>query len=153
MERKLSRKKAHREHVIRNMATSLVLYEYLETTEAKAKEAKSYLDKLLARSKSDDLNTRRQLAAVLFDKNAVKKVMDELIPRYTDRKSGFIKSFHLTNRLGDNAPMMRLELVDKKVFVDKPAVTKEESKEKNIEAEPKAESRPESVGKEQNESK
>jgi hypothetical protein len=62
-----------------------------------------------------------------LDKNAVKKIIDELIPRYETRTSGFIKSYHLKNRLGDNAPMMHLELIDKKVFVTKevPKATKE----------------------------
>lgn len=136
MERKLSRKKDHREHMIRNLATSLVLYEYLNTTEAKSKEVKSYLENILAKSKNADLNTRRSLLSVFFDRNATKKIIDELIPRYAERKSGFIRSYHLENRLGDNAPMMRLELVDKKVFVEeKASEAKSEAKEEKEVAE------------------
>jgi len=117
--RQFSRKTDHRNHLIRNLATSLVLFEKVDTTEAKAKEVKSFLDALIARSKKADLNAIRSLKAVLFDQNAVKKIIGELIPRYSNRNSGFIKSYRLKNRLGDNSAMIRLELVDKKVFVDK----------------------------------
>lgn len=117
--RKLGRKKSNREHLVRNLATSLILFEGIETTEAKAKMAKSYTEKIIADSKKDNLASRRKSLAMLFDNNAVKKIYEELIPRYKSKNSGFIKSFRLKSRIGDNAPMMRLELVDKKVFVDK----------------------------------
>lgn len=115
--RKLGRKKSNRNHLIRNLAASLILYETIDTTKPKAKETKAYTEKLIARSKSADLPAVRRASAALFDKNAAKKLIKELLPRYQARTSGFIKSFHLNNRAGDNAPMMRLELVDKKVFV------------------------------------
>lgn len=103
--------------MLRNLATSLILYEKVDTTLAKAKEIKSFVEKLIARSKEGDLNAIRSLSAVLFDSNATKKIITELIPRYKDKKSGFIKSYHLKNRLGDNSEMMRLELVDRKVYI------------------------------------
>lgn len=115
--RKLGRKKSNREHTIRNLATSLVLYETIDTTMAKAKDVKSYLEKVIARNKDASLQSRRQAISALFDKNASKKIIEELAPRYENRSSGFIRSYKLKNRLGDNALMMRLELVDKKVFV------------------------------------
>ncbi len=103
--------------MLRNLATSLVLFETVDTTEAKAKEVKTFLDIILARNMGTELVNRRALLATFFDRNAVEKIINELTPRYAGRKSGYIRSFHLKNRLGDNAPMMRLELVDKKVFV------------------------------------
>lgn len=130
----LGRKKAHRDHLVRNLATSLVLFETIDTTTAKAKEVKSFLDQVIARSKKADLNTIKKLHTIFFDRNAIKKVIEELVPRYKERNSGFIKSYHLKNRLGDNACMMRLELVDKKVFVEK-------AKEKSAKSEPKKESK------------
>lgn len=134
MNRIFNRNKAHREHMLRNLATSLILFEQVETTEAKAKEIKAIVDKILAGAKTTDFNTVRSLNKYLFDDNAVKKIIEELIPRYEKRTSGFIKSYHLKNRLGDNAPMMRLELVDKKVFVSKDAkVTVNEKETKKIE--------------------
>ena len=119
MNRIFNRNKDHREHMLRNLATSLILFEQIQTTEAKAKEVKSYVDKILSGAKSQDFNSVRSLNKVFFDKNAVKKIIEELIPRYSKRTSGFIKSYHLKNRLGDNAPMMMLELIDKKTFVSK----------------------------------
>jgi len=134
MNRILGRKKDDREHLIRNLATSLVLFEAIETTEAKAKEVKSFVDQLIARSKDKDLHAIRSLHKVLFDKNAVDKIIKELLPRYESRNSGFIKSYHLKNRVGDNAPMIRLELVDMKKFVSQPdeKKAKEQAKEEKV---------------------
>ncbi len=117
--RKFGRKTDHRNHLIRNLATSLVLYETIDTTEAKAKEVKSYIDKVLARNKGTDFNVIRNLNTIFFDKNAVKKIIEELVPRFADRKSGFCKSYHLKNRVGDNSSMMRVELIGKKTVVKK----------------------------------
>lgn len=117
--RTLSRKKAHRTSLIRNLVTSLVLYESMETTLAKAKEVKTFIDTMIPRAKKGDLNATRYLNSVLFDKNAVKKVVDELVPRYTDRSSGFVRIYKTGFRLGDMAPKARIELIDKKVFIEK----------------------------------
>ncbi len=118
MKRAFSRQKDHRELMLRNLATSLVLYERVDTTESKTKELKSFVDHLLAQSKKADLTTVRNLNRVFLDKNAVKKVIEVLIPRYSGRASGFTRTFGLQNRAGDNAPMMRIELIDRKVFID-----------------------------------
>jgi large subunit ribosomal protein L17 len=135
--------KSNKGHILRNLATSLILFEQVETTETKAKAVKSYVDKILSGAKTSDFNSIRTLNKVFFDKNAVKKIVEELIPRYKSRNSGFIRSYHLKNRLGDNASMMRLELIDKKVFVnketqapegDKKIVSKSEIKEENTKA-------------------
>jgi len=118
--RKLGRKKSNREHMIRNLATSLILFETIDTTVAKAKDTKIFTEKLIsACKKQEGLNAIRKANTIFFDKNAAKKVIDELIPRYANRQSGFITSFKIKNRAGDNSEMMRLELMDKKVFVDK----------------------------------
>jgi len=125
MNRKLGRKKPNRDHLMRNLSTSLILFETIDTTEAKAKEVKPFVEKIISRSKKDNLESKRYLSSVLFDDNAAKKVSLELLPRYKERKSGFVRSFHLKNRLGDNAPMMRLSLVDAKVFVEPKKAVKE----------------------------
>lgn len=122
MIRKLGREKSNKEHLMRNLATSLVLYEAISTTEAKAKEVKRYLEKIIARNKTNSLSEKRAIFSKFFDKKASQKMINELFPRYQSRNSGFIRSFHLANRQGDNAPMMRLELVDKKVFVTEESV-------------------------------
>ena len=131
--RTLGRKKSNKEHLIRNIATSLVLFETIDTTEAKAKEVKSYLEKVIARNKTNTLAAKRAIFAKLFDKNASDKVIKELLPRYKDKNSGFVRSFHLKNRLGDNAPMMRLELTLKKVFVPENIETIVGEKTKKVE--------------------
>jgi len=127
MMRKLSRKKSNREHMIKNLAASLVLYETMDTTEAKAKEVKSYLEKVIARNKENGLSEKRAVLRAFFSKDVAAKLINELLPRYQNRKSGFIKSYRLKNRLGDNAEMIRLELIDKKVFVEEKTITKVES--------------------------
>jgi len=114
--RKLSRNKDHRELMLRNLATSLVLYERIDTTEAKAKEVKTFLDKIIADAKPNNLAAIRKLHTVFLDRNAVKKTIEVLVPRYEGRESGFTHTYHLKNRLGDNAPMIRVELVDRKVM-------------------------------------
>lgn len=130
MKRAFSRQKDHREHMLRNLATSLVLYEKIDTTVSKAKELKSFIDHILADSKKADLTTIRNLNKVFFDKNAVKKVIEVLVPRYTERSSGFTRTFSLHNRAGDNASMMRIELIDKKVFVENTEASDLKSSEK-----------------------
>lgn len=115
--RTISRKKSYRESMIRNLATSLILYESIETSVAKAKEVKTFCDHLITRAKKADLTAIRYLNSVVFDNNATKKVMNELLPRFSDRQSGFVRIYKTRFRIGDNAPMARVELIDKKVFV------------------------------------
>ncbi|AKM82744.1 TPA: 50S ribosomal protein L17 [Candidatus Berkelbacteria bacterium] len=123
--RALSRKKASRESLLRNLATSLVLYERIETTEAKAKEVKPVVEHLIALAKKNDLAARRRLLGYFFDKNATKKVLEVLVPRFANLQSGFIKSYRKGVRLGDGAMIMILELRKSEI--------KEEIKELNTE--------------------
>lgn len=111
MRRKLGRKADYRKMMLRNLSTSLILYEKIYTTEAKAKETKSKVEKLLSVAKSNNLQARRAVAAYLLDKNASKKVFEVLIPRYTKRNTGFIESYHLDSRIGDGSRMMLLRLI------------------------------------------
>lgn len=137
--KQLGMKKAHREHVIRNMATSLLLFESITTTESKAKELKSYIDRIISKAKKNDLHSRRQVEAILFDKNATKKLFSELIVRYEGRNSGFTKSYRVGSRIGDNASKMRLDLVDMKKFVKTEDTPKSEKKDAKVASEVKTE--------------
>lgn len=112
--RALSRKKAYRKSTLRNLVTSLFLYERIKTTTAKAKEIKPIAEHLLSIAKTNDLNSRRKLLSYLFDENAVKKTIEILVPRYKNLSSGFVKSYRLGARLGDGADMTLLELVNAK---------------------------------------
>ena len=144
--RKLGRKADDRNHLVRNLATSLLLFETIETTEAKAKTVKGFVERIISRSKKNDLSAIRYLNSVLFDRNATKKMIEELVPRYKDRQSGFITSARLEQRKGDRAPMMRLELMDKKVYVTEPIEEKakksdkKETKSKDVEIKVKTKS-------------
>lgn len=116
--------------MIRNLATSLILFETIDTTLGKAKDVKIYTERIISSCKRQEgLNAIRKASTVFFDKNATKKIIDELLPRYKDRQSGFITSFKIKNRAGDNSEVMRLELMDKKVFVDKKIEKKEVNEE------------------------
>lgn len=122
--RALSRKTASRRSLLRNLATSLILYERIETTEAKAKEVKSEVEHLLSLAKKNDLAARRRLLGYFFDKNATKKVLEVLLPRYDKLSSGFIKTYRKGKRLGDGAMIMILEL--KKIDEKDTVIAKEE---------------------------
>lgn len=107
----LGRKKASKEALIRNLATSLVLYEKIQTTEAKAKVLRSYVEKLITLGKKNTLYARRQLLSKLYVEQAVKKVLDELSPRYKERKGGYLRIVKLGYRQGDAAKIVRVEFV------------------------------------------
>lgn len=127
MNRKFGRKKSNREHMLRNLVTSLVLYERITTTEPKAKEVKKEIDRILSNAKKHTLNSYRQTLAYVFDKNAAKKINEILIPRYQSRDSGFTKFYHLQPRLGDGAPMAIVELIPEEMIKEQPK-NKDESK-------------------------
>lgn len=114
---KLSRKKAHRRSLIRNLATSLILYEEIDTTLAKAKALKPVIERIISRTKPLDLQSKRAAYSFFFDRNAAKKLINEIVPRYSERNSGYVRIIKLSNRPGDNSQMARIELVDKKVFL------------------------------------
>lgn len=108
--RSLSRKKAHRQSMLRNLATSLILYERIETTTAKAKEVKPIVEHLIKLARKNDLTSRRRLFSFLLDENAVRKVFEVYVPSYKSKKSGFIKVYKKGLRKGDAAEISILEL-------------------------------------------
>ena len=110
--RKLGRVSSHRRAMLRNMATSLVLHERIETTVPKAKELRGLVDKMITLGKRGDLHARRQAAAYLFDDAAVKKVFSDLASRFKDRPGGYTRILKKGARFGDGAEMAFMELVD-----------------------------------------
>ncbi|MFA5157760.1 MAG: 50S ribosomal protein L17 [Patescibacteria group bacterium] len=148
MTRKLGRKIGSRKSLMRNLAASLVLFEKVDTTEAKAKELKAVVEHLISISKKQNLASYRQLLAYFYDENAAKKVYVELSKRYENRPSGYLHLYHIGNRLGDNSKMVRLELIDRKVFAPvkkEKAKTEEVKTDKEIKADKKAEKRMEKL--------
>jgi len=109
--RKLGRTTAHREMMLRNLVTSLVLYEKIITTAAKAKELRSVAEKMVTLAKREDLHARRQAAEVLNDDKALKKLFDTLGARYRDRNGGYTRITKLDYRMGDGAPLAAIELL------------------------------------------
>lgn len=117
--RKLGRTADHRKALLRNMATSMIASEKMETTEMKAKELKSVVDKLITLAKRGDLHARRQAASYVRNvvineetgQTAVQKLFDEIGPRYAERNGGYTRVIKTRNRRGDNASMAIIEFV------------------------------------------
>jgi large subunit ribosomal protein L17 len=107
----LDRKKAPRELMLRNLASSLIIYEKVKTTKAKAQAVKPLVEKMISSSKAGDLKARRGLIKVLLQKNAVKKAMEVLGERYKDRNGGYTRIIKIGVRGGDGAEMVQIELV------------------------------------------
>lgn len=107
----LDRAKAPRELMIRNLASSLILYEKIKTTKAKAQVVRPVVEKMISSAKAGDLNARRGLIKVLLQKNAVKKAIEVLGKRYLERPGGYTRIIKLDNRKGDGAQMVQIELV------------------------------------------
>jgi len=107
----LGRLKQPREMMLRNLAASIIMYEKVKTTEAKAKAVKSMLERFITISKKNDLISRRRLLADLPQKLAVKKMMEVINKRYQNRSSGYVRIIRLGNRQGDGAKIVQIELV------------------------------------------
>lgn len=107
----LGRTKAPKSALIRSLATSLVLYEKIKTTEAKAKVLRPYVERLITIGKKNTLAARRALLAKLYLNSAVKKILEELAPRYAERKGGYLRIVKLGYRQGDAAKVIRIEFV------------------------------------------
>ncbi len=107
----LDRKKGPRELMLRNLASSIILYEKVKTTRAKAAAVRPLVEKLITISKAQDLNARRNLLEVLLQKNAVLKAMEVLGVRYKERDGGYTRTIKLGARQGDGAQMVQIELV------------------------------------------
>lgn len=108
--RKLSRARDQRRALLKGLATSLVLEEKITTTKPKAKEVAPYLEALVTKAKKGDLNGRRQVLAAISTETAVKKLYEELIPRFSSRSSGFTRIKPAGWRRGDNAELATVSL-------------------------------------------
>ncbi len=110
--RKLSRSSSHRQAMLRNMATSLLEHERIETTDAKAKELKRFADRMITLGKRGDLHARRQALSVLRSKEVTAKLFGDLAERFRDRPGGYTRVIKVGNRVGDAAPISIIELVE-----------------------------------------
>ena len=108
----LGRKTAHRSAMLANMACSLIEHKRINTTVAKAKALKQFVEPLVTKSKADTTHNRRIAFSRLRDKNAVTELFRDIAPKVGDRPGGYTRIIKLGNRLGDNAEMAMIELVD-----------------------------------------
>jgi|UniRef100_UPI0040470CA1 large subunit ribosomal protein L17 len=108
----LSRKTAHRKAMLANMSCSLIEHKRINTTEAKAKALRVFIEPLITKSKSDTTHNRRIVFSVLRDKYAVTELFKEISVKVADRPGGYLRIIKLGNRQGDNASMAMVELVD-----------------------------------------
>ncbi len=108
----LSRKSAHRKALLSNMATSLILHKRITTTVAKAKALKIYVEPLITKSKNDTMHSRRTVFSYLGQKEAITELFGEVAPKIANRPGGYTRILKTGNRIGDNAEMCIIELVD-----------------------------------------
>ena len=127
--RKLGRHTQHRELMFRNMLVSLLQYERIKTTLAKGKELRSWADRIISLGKKGTLHARRRAFALLRDKGIVKKLFDEIAPKFKDRQGGYTRIYRLGWRQGDGAPLSLVELVTYAAPEEKKKSTLKKAKE------------------------
>lgn len=111
--RKLNRTSSHRAALFRNLVTSLLDHEQVRTTDAKAKETRRFAERMITLGKKGTLHARRQALAFIRSETVVKKLFDEVAPRFQSRPGGYTRVVKLGVRAGDSAPMSVIELVDR----------------------------------------
>ena len=110
---KLNRTESHRKALLKNLVSQLFVHERLRTTEVKAKAVRPFAERLITMAKNNTVQSRRNVSKHLSDKAIVKKLFDELSPRFKDRPGGYTRIMKLSNRQGDNARMSIIELVER----------------------------------------
>ncbi|WP_341830712.1 50S ribosomal protein L17 [Sphingobacterium thalpophilum] len=121
----LGRTDSHRKAMLANMATSLILHKRITTTLAKAKALRTYVEPLITKSKNDTTHSRRTVFAYLKDKDAVSILFREISEKVANRPGGYTRIIKMENRLGDNAEMAFIELVDYNEIYGKKAAAAE----------------------------
>jgi len=146
----LGRKTAHRKSMLANMACSLIEHKRINTTVTKAKALKQFIEPIITKSKSDTTHNRRLAFSSLRDKNAVTELFREVAVKVGDRPGGYTRVIKLGNRLGDNASMAMIELVDFNEVYNTETKTKKKTRRRGgakgkTTEEPKAEATAEAV--------
>ncbi len=121
---KLGMRTSQREAMLRNMVTSLLEYESITTTDARAKALRSLADKMITLGKRGDLHARRQALAVVRSKRVAQMLFDDIAPRFANREGGYVRVVKKGFRPGDNAAVSLVELVEKKPEKEKKAAGK-----------------------------
>lgn len=127
--KKLGRTTSHKEAMFRNMVTSLILHDRIETTVVKAKELRRWADKMITLAKKNTLHSRRQAMSVLKDRVAYQKLFSNLVDRFKGREGGYTRVLKLGYRHGDNAAMAIIEFLTAEVNkITKSTSTKAQTK-------------------------
>ena len=124
----LGRKTAHRKSMLANMSCSLIEHKRINTTLTKAKALKQFIEPIITKSKADTTHNRRLAFSSLRDKNAVAELFREVAKKIGDRPGGYTRVIKLGNRLGDNASMAMIELVDFNEVYNSEVKTKKKSR-------------------------
>ncbi len=131
--RKLNRTTPHRKALLSNLTMSLVKYEQIQTTLPKAKELRSYAERLVTLARRGDLHAYRQILSKVGDKETTQKLVDVLAKRYEKRPGGYTRILKNGFRHGDNAPMAVIEFVDRDLTAKPAKKVKEEAEEATAE--------------------
>lgn len=127
--RKLGRTASHREATLEALSTALLKHKRIKTTVAKAKEARTFVEPLITKAKENSVHARRHIARFINDKNVVKELFSEIIPKIGERPGGYTRVVKLGKRLGDAAELAIIELVDYNEVANLKAAQKKEKKE------------------------
>lgn len=127
--RKLKRTTSHRTALLCSLATSLLKHKRIKTTLAKAKETRSFVEKLITKARKGDLHSKRLVASEIKDKEVLKELFSEIVNTVGDRPGGYTRVVKLGTRLGDSAQMAILELVDYNEAANKKAEERKALKE------------------------
>jgi large subunit ribosomal protein L17 len=111
--RKFGRTMEHRKAMSRNLVTSLLDHGRIETTEAKGKELRRWVERVITTAKDDNVAARRAVDAVVEDREVTERLFSKLMPRMKDRAGGYTRVLKIGPRQGDGAPMVLVELVDR----------------------------------------
>lgn len=135
---KLGRNTEHRRALLRNLVTSLIVEERIETTATKAKAMRPHVEKMITLGKRGDVAARRQAASFLLTREAVSKLFDTISPRYGDRAGGYLRIIHSGFRLGDGADTAFVELLGSEKTLDEKRQKRAEIRAKRTEEKRKA---------------
>ena len=140
--RKLSRNTSHRKALLDNLVRAVILEESIRTTTPKAKEARRVVERVITKAKNNTLSARRVVHRTVRDQAALAKLFETIGPRFKERPGGYTRLVHTGNRIGDNAPMAILELVEKSEKTEAPPAEEKKKAEAKPEAAEKAEKKP-----------
>jgi large subunit ribosomal protein L17 len=136
--KKLGRTQSHRKAMLANMVASLLMHNIIRTTEAKAKEVRKLAEKLITLGKRGDLHAHRQVYAVIKDRKLVKKLFDEIAPKFKEREGGYTRVLRLGIRKGDGATLAVVELLLEKAAKEEKKGKKGKKAKQEKAKEPKA---------------